>query len=107
MASRSRRGMRSPAPQAESLKPHRAHREYGVGVSDRALVTGAAGFMGSHVVDGCLERGLDVLAVDDLSGGYQSNVSDQAEWMEGDVRDADLVRSIWEQHGPFRFVYHL
>jgi UDP-glucose 4-epimerase len=76
-------------------------------VSDRALVTGAAGFMGSHVVDGCLERGLEVVAVDDLSGGYRSNVTDQAQWVEGDVRDADVVRSLWEDHGPFRFVYHL
>ncbi len=63
--------------------------------------------MGSHVVDGCLERGLEVVAVDDLSGGYRSNVSDQAEWVELDVRDAAGVKSVWEQHGPFRFVYHL
>src|SRR3954451_14284928 len=80
---------------------------YGVAMSDRELVTGAAGFMGSHVVDACLERGLDVVAVDDLSGGYRGNVSDEAAWVEGDVRDPDLVRSLWEEQGPFRFVYHL
>jgi UDP-glucose 4-epimerase len=76
-------------------------------MQDRVLVTGAAGFMGSHVVDECLRRGLEVVAVDDLSGGYRSNVADQARWVEGDVRDPDLVRSIWEESGPFRFVYHL
>jgi UDP-glucose 4-epimerase len=76
-------------------------------VADRALVTGAAGFMGSHVVDACLERGLEVIAVDDLSGGYRENVTEDAEFVEGDVRDAAFVQSLWEGHGPFRFVYHL
>jgi UDP-glucose 4-epimerase len=76
-------------------------------MADRALVTGAAGFLGSHVVDGCLKRGLEVVAVDDLSGGYRENVPDQALWVEGDVRDADFVASLWESRGPFRFVYHL
>jgi UDP-glucose 4-epimerase len=76
-------------------------------MSDQVLVTGAAGFMGSHVVDACLERGLEVVAVDDLSGGYRDNVSPDAVWVEGDVRDPDLVASLWDDHGPFRFVHHL
>jgi UDP-glucose 4-epimerase len=76
-------------------------------MADRALVTGAAGFLGSHAVDACLKRGLEVVAVDDLSGGYRENVADEALWVEGDVRDAELVASLWENHGPFRFVYHL
>ena len=76
-------------------------------MADRALVTGAAGFMGSHVVDACLERGLEVVAVDDLSGGYRENVTTDARFVEGDVRDADFVKSLWSEQGPFRFVYHL
>jgi UDP-glucose 4-epimerase len=76
-------------------------------VADRALVTGAAGFMGSHVVDACLERGLEVVAVDDLSGGYRENVTEEAKFVEGDVRDAELVKSLWSEHGPYRFVHHL
>lgn len=73
----------------------------------RALVTGAAGFIGSHVVDACLELGMDVVAVDDLSGGYRENVTDAATWVQGDLRDADFVRSLWSEHGPYAYVYHL
>ena len=40
----------------------------------RALVTGAAGFIGSHVADHCLALGMDVVATDDLSGGFRENV---------------------------------
>ena len=72
----------------------------------RALVTGAAGFIGSHVVDACLELGMTVCATDDLSGGYRENVSPRATWVEGDLRDRVLVASLWD-HGPFDFVYHL
>src|SRR5262245_2830398 len=74
---------------------------------NHALVTGAAGFMGSHVAEACLERGMDVVAVDDLSGGYRDNVPEDAILVEGDLRDADFVESLWDEHGPFRFVYHL
>jgi UDP-glucose 4-epimerase len=69
-------------------------------------VTGAAGFIGSHVADGCLELGMEVVATDDLSGGFRENVPDAATWVEGDVRDADFVASLWED-GRFDYVYHL
>jgi UDP-glucose 4-epimerase len=69
-------------------------------------VTGAAGFIGSHVADGCLALGMEVLATDDLSGGFRENVPDDAQWVEGDLRDADFVASLWEG-GPFDYVYHL
>ena len=72
----------------------------------RALVTGAAGFMGSHVADSCLELGMEVVATDDLSGGFLENVPDEAKWVEGDLRDADFVRSLWDE-GPYDYVYHL
>jgi UDP-glucose 4-epimerase len=72
----------------------------------RVLVTGAAGFIGSHVADECLALGMDVVATDDLSGGHRENVPDGAHWIEGDLRDGEFVRSLW-QHGPYAFVYHL
>ena len=74
--------------------------------AQRALVTGAAGFMGSHVADCCLDLGMEVVATDDLSGGFVENVPDAATWVEGDLRDADFVRSLWDD-GPYDYVYHL
>ncbi|HEV3033656.1 MAG TPA: NAD-dependent epimerase/dehydratase family protein [Solirubrobacteraceae bacterium] len=71
-----------------------------------ALVTGAAGFMGSHVVDGCLDLGMNVVATDDLSGGYLENVPGEATFVEGDLRDRDFVASLWDIQ-TFDYVYHL
>jgi UDP-glucose 4-epimerase len=62
--------------------------------------------MGSHVADACLALGMDVLATDDLSGGFRENVPDGAQWIEGDLRDADFVHRLAES-GPFDYVYHL
>jgi UDP-glucose 4-epimerase len=72
----------------------------------RALVTGAAGFIGSHVADECLALGMEVVATDDLSGGFRENVPGDAEWVKGDLRDADFVRSLWKG-ARFDHVYHL
>lgn len=72
----------------------------------RVLVTGAAGFIGSHVVDHCLALGMQVVATDDLSGGFLENVPKDATWVRGDLRDPAFVASLW-QHGPFDHVYHI
>jgi UDP-glucose 4-epimerase len=72
----------------------------------RALVTGAAGFIGSHVADECLRLGMEVVATDDLSGGFRENVPDDATWVEGDIRDADFVGSLWTS-GDYDYVYHV
>lgn len=72
----------------------------------KALITGAAGFIGSHVADSCLELGMDVVATDDLSGGFRENVPEAATWRHGDLTDARFVASLWDD-GPFDYVYHL
>jgi len=59
----------------------------------RALVTGGAGFIGSHLIERLLQEGLDVVALDDLSVGKRENVPAGAEFVLGDVREADTVAS--------------
>lgn len=53
----------------------------------RALVTGGAGFIGSHVADALLARGDEVTILDDLSDGKREHVPDGAQLVEGDIRD--------------------
>jgi len=59
------------------------------------LVTGAAGFIGSHLVDALLERGARVRGIDDFSNGKRSNLehcADRIELLEADIRDAEACR---------------
>ena len=53
----------------------------------RALVTGGAGFIGSHIVDRLLEEGWDVRVLDNLYTGDINNVNPKAEFIQGDIRD--------------------
>ena len=57
----------------------------------RALVTGGAGFIGSHVVDALLARGDEAHVLDDLSKGKRENVAAGATLHEADIRDPDEV----------------
>ncbi len=69
----------------------------------RAIVTGGAGFIGSHVADALLARGDEVVVVDDLSTGRRENVPSGARLVEADVRDGslgDLFREV-EPHVCF------
>ena len=62
----------------------------------RALVTGGAGFIGHHLVQALLARGLDVTVLDDLSMGRRENVPAAARFLQGDVRDAEAVADALE-----------
>jgi UDP-glucose 4-epimerase len=73
----------------------------------RALVTGGAGFIGSHVVDALTARGDEVVALDDLSNGRRENLaSSAAELAVVDVRDDGAVRALFEEVRP-ELVFHL
>lgn len=73
---------------------------------DAVLVTGGAGFIGSHVVCELLDRGHRVVALDDLSGGFRSNVDARATFVRGSILDVALVDRLFDEH-HFAYVFHL
>ncbi len=66
----------------------------------RVLVTGAAGFIGSHVAEGLLASGHEVIALDDLSGGFRRNVPAGAAFFQVDLRDAPAAERIIRDNPP-------
>jgi UDP-glucose 4-epimerase len=70
------------------------------------LVTGGAGFIGSHVTEALIARGHSVVVLDDLSGGFTENLIDGATFVKGSINDVDLVNELFEQT-HFEYVYHL
>lgn len=72
----------------------------------KALVTGAAGFIGSHVAKWLIKYGYEVIALDDLSGGHRENVPPEAEWIQGSVTDYRLLDRIFARNN-IDYVFHL
>ena len=63
------------------------------------LVTGGAGYIGSHVAHALIDRGESVVAIDDLSTGVRELVPSEATFYEGRADDVDLLRRILTEHG--------
>lgn len=72
----------------------------------KSLVTGGAGFIGSHVADELLAAGHEVVVLDDLSGGFRDNVPARATFVEGSILDHELIDRLFAKH-HFDYVYHL
>jgi UDP-glucose 4-epimerase len=72
----------------------------------KMLVTGGAGFMGSHLTNELVDRGHLVTVLDDLSGGFPENVNARARFISGSIADEDLVKAIFSE-GNFDYVFHL
>lgn len=66
----------------------------------KVMVTGGAGFIGSHVVDACLAQGHDVCVIDDLSTGKQGNVNPQARLHVVDMRDSAKMEEVFAEERP-------
>jgi UDP-glucose 4-epimerase len=72
----------------------------------KILVTGGAGFIGSHVADLLVTRGHDVLVLDDLSGGFVDNLPDGARFIQRSINEVDFVNALFHAE-RFEYVYHL
>ncbi len=73
----------------------------------RALVTGGAGFIGSHLAEALVSEGVDVSIVDDLSTGNLANlapIENRVTFYEGDIRDRDLLN---KAAGNMDVIFHL
>jgi UDP-glucose 4-epimerase len=71
-----------------------------------SLVTGGAGFIGSHVAKHCLAMGHQVVVLDDLSGGFEDHIPAGAKFVPGSVTDHALLARLFNEY-KFDYVYHL
>ena len=71
-----------------------------------SLVTGGAGFIGSHVARHCRDAGHEVVVLDDLSGGFADQVPDGVRFIEGSISDHHLIDQLFKKY-QFDYVYHL
>ena len=71
-----------------------------------SLVTGGAGFIGSHVAKHCLAQGHQVVVLDDLSGGFEDHLPEGVIFIKGSVYDHELLSKLFNEY-KFDYVYHL
>ena len=71
-----------------------------------SLVTGGAGFIGSHVAKHCLAKGHKVVVLDDLSGGFEDHIPAGVIFIKGSITDEALIRDLFNEY-RFDYVYHL
>lgn len=90
------------------LEEHKRNKD-SIFKGQNVLVTGGAGFIGSHLVEALVTQGADVVALDNLSAGTWRNleaVRDKVETITGDIRDAALLEKLVRRISP-RFVFNL
>lgn len=75
-------------------------------IAGRVLVTGGAGFIGSHIVDAALAAGMTVGIIDNLSTGKERNLHPQARFYHVDITKADEVDTAFADFRPDYVVHH-
>lgn len=70
----------------------------------KILITGGAGFIGSHLSDALLAAGHEITIIDDLSSGTKDFLPKEAEFLKMDIRDEKLTDIFKERH--FDIIYH-
>ena len=69
-------------------------------MGQRIIVTGGAGFIGSHIVDTFIQAGHDVAVIDNLSTGKRTNLNPLSRFYEVDIRDVEGVQRVFEMERP-------
>ncbi len=69
-------------------------------MKERVLVTGGAGFIGSHIVDLFIENNYEVVIVDDLSSGREENINQRAKFHKTDITDQERLAEVFEREKP-------
>lgn len=72
----------------------------------KSLITGGAGFIGSHVARHCLALGHEVIVLDDLSGGFEDHIPEGVQFIKGSITNEQLITDLFSQY-KFDYVYHL
>jgi UDP-glucose 4-epimerase len=72
----------------------------------KSLITGGAGFIGSHIAKQCLQLGHEIIVLDDLSGGFEDHLPEGVQFVKGSITDEQLISELFEEH-QFDYVYHL
>lgn len=72
--------------------------------SEKVIITGGAGFIGSHLVDALVEKGLEVHIIDNLSTGRKENINSKAVFHKLDICDLDKIKPIFK---GAKYIFHL
>ncbi|MEH7475552.1 SDR family NAD(P)-dependent oxidoreductase, partial [Priestia megaterium] len=72
----------------------------------KVLVTGGAGFIGSHIVDKLITKGFDVVIVDNLSSGKKENVNLQAKLYQVDITSSSDLEEVFALEKPNYVIHH-